>query len=100
MVKSKKIKKMIWTHGWVVFPVITGRPLHYYWKGNKFQTEVVKKIIALEANHIVVEGEEKTYYIQFFADEAESLKQQRRKRAGSRRGLKFLFLLFQKNKKR
>ena len=55
MVKSKKIKKMIWTHGWVVFPVITGRPLHYYWKGNKFQTEVVKKIIALDANHIVVE---------------------------------------------
>ena len=53
MVKSKKIKKMIWTHGWVVFPVITGRPLHYYWKGNKFQTEVVKKIIALDANHIV-----------------------------------------------
>ena len=51
-----------------------GRPLHYYWKGNKFQTEVVKKIIALDANHIVVEGEEKTYYIQFFADEAESLK--------------------------
>ena len=72
--KSKKIKKMIWTHGWVVFPVITGRPLHYYWKGNKFQTEVVKKIIALDANHIVVEGEEKTYYIQFFVDEAESLK--------------------------
>ena len=71
MVKSKKIKKMIWTHGWVVFPVITGRPLHYYCK---FQTEVVKKIIALDANHIVVEGEEKTYYIQFFADEAESLK--------------------------
>lgn len=25
-------------------------------------------------NHIVVEGEEKTYYIQFFVDEAESLK--------------------------
>ena len=74
MVKSKKIKKMIWTHGWVVFPVITGRPLHYCWKGNKFQTEVVKKIIALDANHIVVEGEEKTYYIQFFVDEAESLK--------------------------
>lgn len=62
MVKNKKIKKMIWTHGWVVFPVVTGRPLHYYWKGKKFQTEVVKKIIALDANHIVVEGEEKTYY--------------------------------------
>ena len=74
MVKSKKIKKMVWTHGWVVFPVVTCRPLHYYWKGEKFQTEVVKKIIALDANHIVVEGEEKTYYIQFFADEAGSLK--------------------------
>ena len=74
MVKSKRNQKNDMDAWLVVFPVITGRPLHYYWKGNKFQTEVVKKIIALDANHIVVEGEEKTYYIQFFADEAESLK--------------------------
>lgn len=43
--KKQENQKMIWTHGWVVFPVITGRPLHYYWKGNKFQTEVVKKLL-------------------------------------------------------
>ena len=85
MVKSKKIKKMVWTHGWVVFPVVTGRPLHYYWKGEKFQTEVVKKIIALDANHIVVEGEEKTYYIQFFCRGSREFKSSSvAKRAGSR----------------
>lgn len=96
MVKSKKIKKMIWTHGWVVFPVITGRPLHYYWKGNKFQTEVVKKIIALDVNHIVVEGEEKTYYIQFFADEAESLKAAAQKKGRIKKGIKILVPAFSK----
>lgn len=74
MVKSKKIKKMIWTHGWVVFPVAIGKPLHYYWKGKRFQTEVIKKIIALDSNHIVAEGEEKTYCIQFFNEETECLK--------------------------
>ena len=74
MVKSKKIKKMIWTHGLVVFPVATGKPLHYYWKGKRFQTEVIKKIIALDSDHIVAEGGERTYCIQFFTEEAESLK--------------------------
>ena len=46
----------------------------------------LKKIIALDANHIVVEGEEKTYYIQFFADEAESLKAAAQKKGRIKKG--------------
>ena len=39
MVKSKKIVRMVWAYGLVLFPVVLGSPLKYYWKGKCFQTD-------------------------------------------------------------
>lgn len=65
---------MVWAYGLVLFPVVLGSPLKYYWKGKCFQTEAVKRIIKMDTDHIVVETEKQVYCINYNMEEVATKK--------------------------
>ena len=71
--QTRKIKRMIFTYGSVLFPIATGRPVNYYRNGKWHRTEDVKRIIRSDKERIIVETKGFVYNIQFQQEEAASV---------------------------